>query len=85
MAKTVGRTSAGLRDVLFDSIDKLRNGDIESAEASSIAKLAAAICKTVSLEIEVARLRLQYPEDTKMIVPGPMALGEEVDKTLIKS
>jgi hypothetical protein len=45
----------------------LRKGDIEAADGKAIAALSQQICNTVSLEIEVAKLRLQYPSDAKMI------------------
>lgn len=61
--------------MLFESIEMLRKGDIEANDGKAIAALAREICNTVSLEIEVAKLRTQYPADTKLIVPSPLQLG----------
>lgn len=74
MAK-IERTSAGLRDALFSAIENLRDGDMDAETASAIAKMSREICQTVSLEIEVAKLRTQYPADAKLIVPAPLPLG----------
>lgn len=72
----IGRTSAGLRDALFDAIEKVKSGDITAGDAQAIALLSSSICKTVQLEIEVAKLRTQYPADAKLVVPSALTLGE---------
>lgn len=78
--RKVERTSAGLRDSLFDAIERVRDGDLDSEQAKAIGVLANQICNTVSLEIEVAKLRTQYPADAKLIVPAPLPLGPTQDK-----
>lgn len=74
--KAIQRTSAGLRDALFDAIEKVRDGELDSDQAKAIGNLAGQICNTVSLEIEVAKLRTEYPADTKLVLPAPLPLGE---------
>jgi hypothetical protein len=73
----IERTSAGLREALFDAMEKLRQGDIEAGDAKAFASLAREVCHTVSLEIEVQKLRAQYPSDAKLVVPRPLPLGSE--------
>ena len=51
----VQRTSAGLRDAIFDEIDAVRNGTSNPTRANAIAKLATGIVETVRMEIEVQR------------------------------
>lgn len=46
------RTSAGLRNVLFDEIDSLRAGMSNPARARSLAMLANTALKSVEVEIE---------------------------------
>lgn len=75
-ATRIQRTSAGLRDSLFDAIEKVRDGDLDADQAKAIGGLAQQICNTVSLEIDVAKLRTQYPADAKLVVPSPLQLGE---------
>lgn len=72
------RTSAGLRDILFNTIDQLRRGEIEAQDAKAVAALANQICATVSLEIEVAKLRTEYPADTKLLLPAALPLGSPI-------
>lgn len=73
--KKIGRTSAGLRDALFDAIEKVRDGDMMAEDAKAISGLAAQICNTVQLEISVAKLRTEYPADTKLLLPTALELG----------
>lgn len=53
--QSVSRTSAGLRDALFDEIDAIRNGSSNPTRANAVAKLATGIADTVRMEIEVAK------------------------------
>lgn len=73
--KPVVRTSAGLRDALFDALDHLRNGEIEAAEAKATATVAQQIINTVQLELDVHKMRKDYPSDAKLILPVPLELG----------
>lgn len=56
----VARTSAGLRDALFDELDALRNGSTNPARASSTAKLAGSIIDTVRMELDVQKHVSKY-------------------------
>jgi hypothetical protein len=49
------RTSAGLRAVVFDEIDSIRNGRSNPTRANAIAKLVVGIVETVRLEMEVQK------------------------------
>ena len=58
------RTSAGLRDAIFDEIDSIRNGSSNPTRANAVAKLAAGVVETVRMELEVQRhLRSHKPTD----------------------
>lgn len=50
--KKIVRTAAGLRDALFDELDRLREGDSCASEAQATAKLACQIINCVKAEIE---------------------------------
>jgi hypothetical protein len=54
-AAPIARTSAGLRDAIFDEIDAIRNGTSNPTRANAVAKLATGIVETVRMEIEVQR------------------------------
>ena len=75
MADSVERSSSGLRDLLFDTIDRLRTGKVTVGEARAIAALAGQVVNTVHMEIAIANLRRDYPADTKLLVPPPLVLN----------
>jgi len=72
----VVRTSAGLREVLFDEIDRLRKGETNATNANALARLSDQICTTIHMELEVHRHLAKLP-DGKMVLkmPEPLALG----------
>jgi len=49
---TIVRTTGGLRDALFDEIDRLRNGNSNAATARALAMLANTALNSVKVEIE---------------------------------
>lgn len=77
----VQRTSAGLRDAIFDEIDAVRNGISNPTRANAIAKLATGIVETVRMEIEVqrhAQTALSRPQREAQDATGlgvPLSLG----------
>lgn len=79
-ASPIIRTSAGLRDAIFDEIDAIRNGSSNPTRANAVAKLATGIVETVRMELEVQRhLRNVVPGTsepaTHSILGSPLALG----------
>ena len=52
----MSKTSADLRDILFDELVALRNGDVTTTRANAVVRVAEGIIGSVHLEIEVARL-----------------------------
>lgn len=79
-AASVNRTSAGLRDAIFDEIDAIRNGTSNPTRANAVAKLATGIVETVRMELEVSRhLRQQAPGSaetaSQSILGSPLTLG----------
>jgi hypothetical protein len=77
----IERTSAGLRDAIFDEIDAVRNGTSNPTRANAIAKLATGIVETVRMEIEVQRhLRNEAVRPNKdaadlTVLGSPLSLG----------
>lgn len=72
------RTSAGLRDALFDELDSLRRGDTNPAKANAVAKLADQVIATVKMELDVHKHMAKYkggkPESAEL--PAPVSLGK---------
>ena len=79
VASPIVRTSAGLRDAIFDEIDAIRAGASNPTRANAVAKLATGVVETVRMEIEVQRHLRQHPAGaTNAAVPSlgiPLALG----------
>lgn len=75
-AEKVKRTSAGLRDALFDELDELRSGKSNPAKASAVSRLADTVINTVVMELEVQRTlgRIGRAPDMSAL-PAPIALG----------
>ncbi len=79
-AASVNRTSAGLRDAIFDEIDAIRNGTSNPTRANAVAKLASGIVETVRMELEVKRhLRQAAPGNVEptgqSLLGSPLTLG----------
>jgi hypothetical protein len=70
----VTRTSEGMRELLFDEIDRLRKGDSDVGTAKAVANLCQTVIKTVEMEMAVATMRRDYPADTKLDLPAPLKL-----------
>jgi hypothetical protein len=68
------RTSAGLRDAIFDEIDAIRNGNSNPTRANAVAKLATGIVETVRMEIEVQKHLRSVPKE-EQTQPQPQLLG----------
>jgi hypothetical protein len=76
----VNRSSAGLRDAIFDEIDAIRNGTGNPTRANAVAKLAATVVETVRMELEVQRYANATASQVKTSetiegLPRPLALG----------
>lgn len=76
-ALPVVRTSAGLRDALFDALDGLRSGTTNAATANAVAKLADQVVQTVHMELAVQKhAALRKPDQAPAALPAPVALGQ---------
>ncbi len=74
------RTSAGLRDAIFDEIDAIRDGSGNPTRANAVAKLAAGIVETVRMELEVQRFAASAAAKAVTAgqthtLPAPLTLG----------
>jgi hypothetical protein len=74
------RSSAGLRDALFDELDAIRSGKSNPTRANAVAKLAAGIVETVRMELDVARYANGLATSARAVqqhngLPQPLELG----------
>lgn len=75
MGKKMPRNSKGLRDVLFDEIDQLRNGEGDPTRALAVANLAKQIINTVKVELDYHREALRLQEQGNPLQLGSVPLG----------
>lgn len=72
----VVRTSAGLRDAIFDELDALRSGASNPTRANAVAKLAGSVVETVRMELEVQRhVRQTAPKEPNQAQIAHAPLG----------
>lgn len=78
----IHRSSAGLKDALFEAIEALRAGDIEPSEAQQIGKLANQIVSVSKHELEVVKFQMSLPED--MDIPA-LNMGVSVEPSQLQA
>lgn len=69
------RTSAGLRDILFDELEELRSGDGDPSRAMAVANLAKQIINVAKIELDFHRTAQQQMEHGTTLKLGSMELG----------
>lgn len=57
------RTTAGLREALFDQLDSLRNRIINPTQANAFSKTVAEILDAVRVDLEVYKITKGLPKD----------------------
>lgn len=73
------RTSAGLRDAMFDELDAIRSGTSNPTRAGAVARLSTGIIETVRMEMEVQRQLRSTPERLEELdspLGKPLSLGK---------
>lgn len=70
-------TTESLRQTLFETIEGVLGGAIETKNAAAVANLADKIIKTADLEMKYSRhmVEMDRGSDDHGIQPGPMLLG----------
>ena len=51
------KSTTGLRDSLFEVLDGLRNGTVDTQSANSMAKISTQILQTAKLELEYKKMQ----------------------------
>lgn len=76
-SKPIARSSAGLRDAMFDELDALRNGESNPTRANAVAKLAGSIVETVRMELDAQKHLRGAASDANAhsALGTPLALG----------
>ena len=74
----MSRTSAGLRNVLFDEIDELRNGTSNPSRARSLSMLANTALKSVEVEVEFHKYVSDVSKHNGSSKIGMLELGKAI-------
>lgn len=74
-AAQAGRTTQGLRDILFDEIDELRGGDGDPTKSLAVANLAKQIINTAKVELDFHRVMQSADAQGTPIALGNIQLG----------
>lgn len=65
------RTTAALRELLFEQIEGVRDGSVDAHKASAVAKLAQTLLKSLEVEMHYLELRQELGKGN-----APSGLGE---------
>lgn len=71
----VVRSSQGLRDMLFDELDKLRNGEASPQRVNVLAKASSQIISTVRLEMDLLKYATGLGKKDQTKLPS-VSMGE---------
>lgn len=69
------RTTHGLRDILFDEIERMQGKDADPTRAVAVANLAKQIIGTAKVELEFHRTLSQLSAAGENVSLGTLALG----------
>lgn len=56
--KIIARSGAGLRDAMFDVLERLRDGDMVAQDAKEMANVARVILESVSVQMDFEEKKL---------------------------
>lgn len=73
--KAHSRTTHGLRDILFDEIERMQGDDADPTRATAVANLAKQIVGTAKVELEFHRTLAMLSEKGAPVSLGTLALG----------
>lgn len=77
MSKKPSRTTATLRDVLFDEIEEVRKPDGDPKRAGAVANLARQIIGTARIEMDFQRTMATLQAQGATVELGPLQLGSK--------
>jgi len=72
-----GKTTQDLRQTLFDAIEAVSSGKMETKDALTISKLADNIIKTADLELRYSKTCSELDMENQGITTGPILLTDK--------
>lgn len=76
----IERTGSGLREAIFDQMERLRDGEAESTDARAFAALANALIKSVEVQIAYEKLKITGGKLPELEMTKPLQIGDEGPK-----
>lgn len=73
--KPISRTTHGLRDILFDEIERMRGPEADPTRALAVANLSKQIIGTTKVELEFHRTIANLADSGTNVSLGTLALG----------
>lgn len=74
------RTTATLREILFEALEKVKAGDMQAREAKAMADLSDRIIRTAEIELKYSEVVSRLDKEDQGISPGPLLLTTESSK-----
>lgn len=71
------RTTHGLRDILFDEIERMQGKDADPTRAVAVANLAKQIIGTAKVELDFHRTMSALQEKGAPVALGTLSLGSD--------
>lgn len=75
--RKITRSSAGLRDILFDEIEELRSGEGDPTKSMAVANLSKQIINVAKVELDFHRQIASQAEADRPFKMGDMQLGTD--------
>jgi len=74
------RTTADLRETLFETLEGIKAGTVDPRQAKAIADVADRIIETADLELRYSEIVSRLDRDGQGISPGPLLLTDNKEK-----
>lgn len=71
------RTTEHLREMLFDTIDKIKSGQMDFQEAKAVSDLAGRIVQSAELELKYSEIMLKLRKEDDELSAGPVLLTQK--------
>ncbi|MEY2875861.1 MAG: hypothetical protein RLZZ373_3232 [Pseudomonadota bacterium] len=68
--KKITRSTSGMRDIMFDTLEKFLNGEVDANHVGAVNKTVATICQTVGMDLAASKLLSDMRKSGELIPPG---------------
>lgn len=73
----ITRSTAGLRNVAFDTLERFLNGEVDGQHVKAVNGTISTICQTVALDLEAQKMLSEMKKKGELVPPGaPQAVAD---------